>query len=499
MTTPWPAPDADAPKSHAQGSHAAGSHRPNYAVRRTLVGIGLAGIVAGAVFMVVSRRGDGTEGADSAVAHWNAVVAQDPASGTITVFDRDGAEVATVETDLIGLSDVGIAGTLLVGEQGDTSADGVGLLDLESGAIRALRLHTDLQPGTAGEAFRVGYDSSTKAIELLDAGRAQVVDLLRYTDAADPVVLPVSVRVDPEGDHVAFTELTKSETILVDLESSTAVSMPGTLIDMAFRSVVTLTNRGDTVLLDRYDLEGRRTGTVEVPMPAAVMLVDDTAAITVGRDGIVTQIDFAHESIAEVADLATAPPTESGAPVTAGDDPGDDGGDDPGDASAAPTEIVSSGIALLSHTRLAVFGDEFVAFVDADGVVVGRVATAAPVTPVGGLRVRHRCVLVAPVSRASNTLLDAETGTTIVSFDKGEAIGQSADGCTVAFKEVARDVIRLVGPGVDRDLDARVRGLSADATAALRIDTDGIAVIVLDSDDELVLTGGRGTAVFAVR
>ncbi|MFM2072706.1 MAG: hypothetical protein RLZZ623_2970, partial [Actinomycetota bacterium] len=307
MTSPWPAPNADTGfPDDGSGAH---DRRPNYRLRRAIAGLVVLAVLVG-VAVVVVRRSSNTNGPGAdAIRQWNTMVTQNATNHGISVFDRDGTLITTAGTDLVGLTDIGVDGVVLVGEGGDTAADGVGLLDLATGDVTALRLHSTLQPGAAGVPFRVGYDADSKALELLDAQRGEVVNLLRFAHADGPVVLPESVRVDPSGEHVAFTELTQTQTVLVDLATSEEVSVPGLLADLAFDSMVTVTNRGDTVLLDLYDLTGARVGTVETPVPAAIMLVDATTALTVSKTGVIARVNFAKSSMSEVGNVV--PPTST--------------------------------------------------------------------------------------------------------------------------------------------------------------------------------------------
>jgi hypothetical protein len=492
MTHTWPAPNDD----EADGGSGDDRH-PNYAIRRLAVGIALIAVIAAITYVVASRRDGGDSDSGSSAPRWNTVVTQNP-SGTITLFDREGSEVSTIDTDLRGLGDVGVVGTVLVGTEGDVSTDGIGLVDLQTGTIQTLRLRTDLQGGFDGQPFRVGYDASTQAIELVDVRRAEVVDLLEFSAADSPVVLPESVHVDPTGDHVAFTELTRAETILVDLETATAVSMPGTLADMAFDSVITVTNRGDTVLLDRYGFDGKRTGTVETIIPAAVMLVGDTGALVVGQDGSIVRVDFAQESTADAGNVTPEALVDTSADDTDSTD-STDSSDGAGDATdVAASSVLQQGVALVEHTRLMVFGDGFVTVVGNSGDVIGSVETASNVTPTGAAGFDQRCLLVSDGARL-NMLIDAQSATTSDNFRTGAATGRSADGCTIAYEEVDRDGALVIGPDLDLELDGKVHAMSSDASAVLQVDSSGIAVVLLDNVVVLPLTDERGVALFAAR
>ena len=494
MSTPWPAPSAG-------DNESARGRRPNFALRRAVAASAVAVVAAGVVGIVVTRRGSDDDAAAVAIPRWDTVVTQDLDTGTITVYDREGAEVSTVATDLIGVSDVGTPGLVLLGNLSTSSTTGVGVLHLATGEIDELRMRTDVADGHDGEPFRVGYDLSTKRIELLDVVRSTVVDLLSFVDTDDPVVLPESVRVDSAGAHVAFSELKRSETLVVNLESSEAVTMPGVLVDLAFDSVVTLTNRGDTVLLDRYDLSGERTGTVEVIGPAALMLVDPTTAIAVSPDGTITRVDFEAESATDVGAVATGvgESTETTVRASADDSGAADGTDDAG-STAGITEValITGGFELMDHRRLVVFGDTVVASVDGDGGVLGTTLLDEPLVPRPGVGPAQRCALFTNRALTASALIDAETGAAVAPLDGGRPVGQSDDGCTVALDDPKGDGTRLVTGSAISSLPGTIDSVSADATAALQVDAQGIAVVDLDSAEVTPLTAQLGVAVFAV-
>lgn len=538
MSASWPAPNVDERRPSRE-------RHPNYLLRRAVAAAVAAALVTVVVagFVVFSRGNDtSSDGGTTGISEWNTVVAQDRASGVITTFDRDGSELSTVNTTLIGLGDVGLDGVVLVGTQGDTAADGVGLLDLTTGRIRPLVVHTALLDGAEGQPFRVGFDAATDAVELLDARRGTVTDLLRFTDTDNPVVLPEFVRVDDDGNHAVFTELTRSSTIAVDLETSTAVTMPGTLADIAFDSIVTLTNRGDTVLLDRYDLvgalAGERTGTVEIPTPAVVMLVTATTAIAVETTGTIRIIDFATETTTETTTKVATGPTDaarrtsvddaassgtgSGAgTVAVGDpavstptaaDPTSTGGDGQGDGTgsgSAPTTVVLGGTALMGHTRLAVFTSNGVTVLDATGASIGALAVTQPHAITGLISPRRRCLTVTSATLQISVLIDVAAASALGSFATGTSAAESADGCTVAVMAGSGGTT-VLGPGIDRTIDASIRTVSADGTAMLRVAADGITILPIMSggtDDGAPSTGGAGieltqrpgVAVFATR
>jgi hypothetical protein len=513
MTSPWPAPNADTGfPDDGSGAH---DRPPNYRLRRAIAALVVVAVLVGVSVVVVRRSGNTNRPGSDTTRQWNTMVTQNAANHGISVFDRDGTLITTAGTDLVGLTDIGLDGVVLVGEAGNTATDGVGLLDLATGDVTPLRLHTTLQPGAAGVPFRVGYDAVSKALELLDAQRGDVVNLLRFAHADGPVVLPESVRVDPAGEHVAFTELTQTQTVLVDLATSEEVSVPGLLADLAFDSMVTVTNRGDTVLLDLYDLTGARVGTVETPVPAAIMLVDATTALTVSKSGVIALVNFAKSSMSEVGNVVSTASTEASTEPSTGASTAATGASvTPATTVAPPTDtpadtakdVISRGLITLDHTRLTVLGDGIISVLDANGAAVGSLTASATVTPILPFDQRARCVLLAESDFGPGVLVDTETGTAIATFGRGTIGGQSGDGCTIAFESSTSTTTRIVGIDVDGTLDATVRGVSPDGAAVFRSDAAGVALVRLDAALAPANTGkpaavelitSPGVAVFA--
>lgn len=469
MGTAWPPPDADEQYDERV---------PNYALRRIGAGVAVAALLGGVAWFAVGRGDDGGDADDATVRGWDTVVHQDPGSGDIRVFDRDGGEVLTVETELIGLLDVGLDGTVVVGNLGRPATDGIGLLDLESGEIDTFDVAGDTVSRLAGSNLVFVYEPADGALELFDPVRRTVVDLTALTASDEPFVSPNTVRIDPDGTHLAFTEFTELETILYDTESGDSVSLPGALADVAFGRVVTMTNRGETVLLDLYDFDGERIGTVETPRSAAVMLADDGAALVATTTGSLLRVDFAAESIDEVADLAA-------------DLPAPDGDED----------AVTGGAPVADRARLLLRGERYAAIVDPAGDVLRVVEHDDGMSSVLGLDPTDRCVTLAPKLTEPFTLLDMETGELLASSVDGLPLWPSDDGCTLLVSPTSGDrtVTRLLGPDLDEELDGQFRAVAPDASAVVSGSADGSAVLLLDSRRTIELTDELGIVVFALR
>jgi hypothetical protein len=448
MSSPWPAPDAD---------EAVGSGRaPNYLLRRIAAAVVAVAVIGGGV-VVVKRLVGGDDGGSTSAAgearSWDTIVVQDNPSRTVHVLDRDGEELTSVETDLLGVTDVGLDGKVVLGLAGGKASDGLAVLDLGSGELTDLTVHHDNVSPIGDSGFLLSTDGTNSGgSELVEVATGATTDLLDLVDSDvdDPLLVPASIRVDERRSHLAFTEFRSNETYVLSLDDLEAdpVSVAGSLVAIAFDRVVTLTNRGDSVLLDLSTFEGERVGTVEVPSPAAAMLVDGSHAIVVGRAGAVSSVDFGEETVDDVVDLAPDLPT---APGASADDP-----------------LISTGIAIASNSRLALFGERFVAFVGPDGRLVKSIDQAESMLP-RSVDPEDRC-LVLFGSASPPVFIDVERGSIIGALTDQLVTRASHDGCTVVTTPSAKTAApRVVGSDIDDaiEVDQRFLALSDDGTAAL--------------------------------
>ncbi len=467
MGNPWPPPSAD------DEHYGSDRDRPNYALRRAILAVAVLALVGGGLWFTLRGDNGGDDGAAGSARSWDVVVVQ-RADGAVSVLDRDGDEVADATTDLLGVTDIGLDGKVLLGIDGDPAADGLGVLSLEDGSIDAIDVAFDQVRQLGRSSLLAVSDASGTGLELVDAGDGSTIDLLALADGDDPLADPGSVRVDDAAAHVAYTDLRSSETVVVDVAAGTGASLPGALVDLADDGVLTVTNRGDTVLLDLSQVTGERVGTVETAPILAGMLVGADSAVIVTPEGVVSIVDFGEESVDEVTRLATVLPLPPGTDVTT----------DP--------EITDGAVVLGDRTRLALFGERFVAFVDATGALVRSVDVADRVDVFLDPVTADQCLAVG-ADGGPYTLLDARTGVIVTSFDDGALVGHGADGCVVGFgasDATADDLVAgLIGAAdadrVDQRLADRVLAISADGTAA--IDTDGTTVSWVD------LVGGEIT------
>jgi hypothetical protein len=466
---------------------------PNFALRRATVVLAALLVVGGGIGFALSLGDDaGTDeqvaDAGAAVAtSWDVVVLADPLTDTVTVHDATGAELARVSTDLQGVLDVGLAGVVVLGAAGDPVADGLGVLDLTTGAIARIDVGLPVVDRLGTSPYLLASDSTTGALGLVDVARARVIDLLALA-GDDAVVVPDTVRVSDDARFVAFSELRSGQTVVVDLgppdTAPTVVVLPGLLADLTDTRVATTTNRGTTMLVDLYDTAGGRLGTTETVPLVGVMVVGDTTLLAVGTDTSAIRIDAA----AGTAEADTVLRDRVRSVL--------------GDMVPAAIEARSAQV-VFDHRRLAVAGAGWSAIVDDAGTVVAATAVEGSSTTIGSASPAQRCVLVFGSPSEPSTLFDASTGTVIASFDPSVPIGASVDGCTVARQGFgtapgAWRGYRVVGPDLDIAPADRVVALAPDGSAAI-VSGDGTALLRFGDDTPLPLSTAMALGAFARR
>jgi hypothetical protein len=491
MGSPWPAPSPD--DQVVRG--------PNYALRRAVVALVVLGLVGGGVALWLGRGG-GDGGDDSgATAKWNTLVLQDERSGELTLTDTEGTESDRFTSDLHGLLDVGLTDRLVLGTAGEPSTDGLGIIDLDSGDVTALEVEADTVTRLDTSSYLLVSGGPRDPLALVDVDAAEVVDLLRFADNDDPIVNPSLVRIDPEHRSVAYTELGELETIVVDIEHRSAVSLAGSLADIGSDAVLTLTNRGSTSLADLYAPDGTRIGTVETDAAAGGLVLDGHSALVVTRAGGLVRADFDREKIDElggVTDQLQADGTGSGASTPS---TGESGGGSGGGTTDGDTDLVRSIVPVLDRTRLVVVSRHGMVIVDTEGTVIAADRAEDDVVA-AGVAASDRCVLVGGTD-AEQTLWNAEDGARIETFDPGFLTGRSADGCTVTYSERATGGgaarARFVGPEVNRTVDGELGAVSANGSSALGRDPDSAFVVDAASGEHTPVPVDTLFAVFLDR
>lgn len=442
-------------------------------------------MVVAVVAVVRAVTGDGG-GADSTeAAPWQRVVVQ-TTEGDVVVFNRSLEEQHRVEVDPLVLRRYPpVEGKVLLdGTQADVaSAPVAAILDLATGDVEPIDLDAesdvDVLAPLAGTPIAVlGQASGGGPAFVVDIRTGAVTDLARAAGVDEPLILPSSVRATTSGSHVVFANLEEATTVLVDMTTSSATTLAGFPVDITDDLVMTVTNRGDGVLVDAYDLAGERIGTVETVLLAGGMLRDDGDALVVGRDGSIHRLDFGGEDDDRVGSLADRirelRPDEL--------DP-DDAGDEPDPAEAD----VGAAFPAWGHRRLVALVGGRAAVVDADGELVGVVTIdrTRTVQLASSVRVDDRCIAVGTVEESA--LVDVESATEVFRADRILDIDRSADGCTVASGSHVR------GPDTDVTIDGEVSGLSDDGSTVLASGSGGaMAIVDVESGERTPLAGVTG-------
>lgn len=462
MGSPWPAPQAD--------DQIDSGPQPNYLLRRAVVVLVTVALVGGAAVWFVRRGDDGADSGAQVGAEWDTVVLQ-ASDGEVTLVEPAGDEIESFPADQMGLFAVGLEGRVVLGVADDPSVNGLAIMDLDDGEVTEVTVAADGIARLDTSSYLLASNGPSDPLELVDPATGTVTDLRTFAGAADPIVNSSLVRIDPGHTHVAFTELSELDTVLVDLETSMAVSLAGSLVDVADGVVLAATPRGQTTLIDLYRFDGERIGTVETDAAAGGMLLDGSSAIVVTRAGGLVRVDFDDESVEELGSVT-----------------------DQADA------VVSGVVAVADRSRLVIVGDAGMAIVDREGAVLADDRTES--TAIGAVTSADRCVLVGGFD-VEQTLWDTTDGTRIETFDPGFITGRSVDGCTITYTERAgggQDArSRFVGLDVDLSADEPLGAVAPDGSTAIGRDGDRAFLLDAATGDRTDLPVESLFAVFVQR
>jgi hypothetical protein len=482
MGSPWPAPQAD--------EQIDSGRQPNFLLRRAVAVLVVVAIVGGAIAWFVNRGDGDDDGSATSGADWDTVVLQG-ADGEVTLVGPEGDEIESFPSEQMGLLDVGLEGRVVLGTADDPSVNGLAIMDLADGEVTEITVAADGIAPLDTSSFLLASQGPSDPLELVDPATGTVTDLRTFADAVEPIVNSSLVRIDPGHTHVAFTELTELETVLVDLETNTSVSLAGSLVDIADGVVLAATNRGQTTLIDLYRFDGERIGTVETDEAAGGMLLDGSSALIVTRAGALVRVDFDDESVDELGSVAEHLSTEPATQSTDGDET---------EAAPSDADLVTGVVALADRSRVVIVGEAGMVIADREGAALANDRVES--TTIGTYTSADRCVLVGGFD-VEQTLWDTTDGTRIETFDPGFITGRSVDGCTITYTERSgggQDArSRFVGPGVDRSADEQLGAVAPDGSTA--IGRDGEAAFLLDAatGDRIDLPVDSLFAVFVQR
>jgi hypothetical protein len=447
---------------------------------------GLLVVIAATVVVTRAIGGDDPGRGGDAARPWQRLVIQTTGL-EVVVYDRDLDEQHRSGIDgLLLRRDPPVDGKVLLDgtQAGSDGTPLAAILDLATGEVEAIDL--GLGTGTDAEAgidvvtpivgtplVVLGQSSGSGPAFVVDLRTADVVDLVAASGNDDPLIVPTSVRATSSGSHLVFADLTESSSTLVDVATKSSTTLAGFPIDISDDRVITVTNRGDAVLVDAYDVSGERIGTVETVLLSTGMLRDDGDAIILGRDGSIHRLDFDDEDDDEVGTLADTLPALRADEI----DP-DDAGDEPDPARAE----VSTSFPLFDRQRLVAFVEGDIAVIDAAGELVGVVRLGeGPLQITSSPRPGDRCVLVG--SSEESTLVDVSTATEVFRDDLLLAYDRAADGCTLAWTDTTTRS-RVHGLEVDVTIDGRLTGMSDDASTVVVVEqSGGVAVVDVDSGE----------------
>lgn len=437
--SPAPAPDDSTP---AAGAPPAQRTRESYALRHATLLLAVLVVAAGLVAFMVSRGDDDDERSTLVVAPraWDTAALVDQATERVVVVDADGVEIAAGAGSLDGAIDVGLDGAIVIGTAGVPSVDGLGVLDLESGRTDVLRVAYD-RVSVLGDGPLLTVDDGagvSAALQVVDPVRREVRDLATFA-GPDAVVLTDAGLASPSGTTVALTDLHSGRTLLLDVGSGRTVAVPGRVADLSDDRVATITDRGDTMLVDLTDLEGTRLGTVETAPLAAVWITGPDEAISVGSDGVIGRLRFSDGEFEETARLGT---------------------------DTAPV-VVGEAALVAARQRLAVTVAGLLVLVDRDGKVADSVATSIGRPLIDRPAPGARCVHLVGTTVEPSLIIDTTNGDRLATVGPGTVLDRSADGCVVVTRELGSSASIVTGDDIEVELRDPLLAIAPDGTAVI--------------------------------
>lgn len=432
-------------------------------------------VLAAAIAALIVSRGDGRDGDPGDVAldtpAWDAVVLVDPATGRVVVTGPDGVELAAGSASTEGALDVGVAGRVVLGSEGDPAVDGLGVLDLSTGMVDVLRVDHGrvVLVGDGPVLIATDGERATSALQIVDVIRRRVSELTTFA-GPDAIVPADGIVAAPAGGSVAFTDLSTASTVLLDLTTGRTATVPGRVADLTDERVATITNRGDTVLVDLSDLSGTRLGTVETSPLAGLLVTGLDEAVAVTTTGVVGRLRFGAGEFAETARLGT----------------------DGIDVTVVDTAIVAA------RQRLAVTTAGSLVLVGADGTTADTVSSSISRPLLDGTRPGVRCVHLVGTTVEPSLLVDVTDGRRLATVEPGTVVRRSTDGCVLAMQRLGSTVVNVVGDDIDLDVGDPVLALAPDGSAMV-IGGTRPRLVMLDDVTEIRLPRSASAAVFAQR
>lgn len=440
-----------------------GGGGPNYLARRALVvgGVVLAVVVVAVVIGRLIGASDDGGSAGEITGEWDTVVLVaddevrlvDPESGD--VVDRFAGNEPLLDAESL------TTGSTLVLMNDDAR---ITQLDLAEGTTRRSRATIDstLTRSADHPALVLAGPPVGGNVTVVDTRSGDTVDVGQVAGLTEPLMFVEEVRINASGTHLATADARSFQSVVVDISAETTELLAGQVVAINDTTVLTAQRAGDETELEFYDLAGERTGSVDVPTPAATMLTGESTALIVTADGQVFRVESGG-GIDEVGSLGESDANEA---VAADEGSSDSVADDEGGAIAVtPTVNVQAGRPAMYDRRLAVVTTEEVIVLDERGNVV----TRAEGTLLSRAVRSSTCVLVGSAEATGRAVhLDIDEGAELGTVAGGLVGSSSVDGCTVAL--IAGVEPRVVQSGTEVDIAAS----SGSATVA----PDGSAYVL---------------------
>jgi hypothetical protein len=256
---------------------------------------------------------------------WNGIAAV-TTDGELIVFDAVGAVSDGVDLGFVPPSDyalfAGHDGSRFVLNDLSRQPDNAAVLvDVAAGSVDRFDLPTAFVaspvPGSSSVVVAAAHYPAEAAI-VIDIARGQALDL---TALAPPdIELYFSsrgTRASPDGAFVAVND-GRLGTLIVSVERSTVVGVPGEPVNVTESGVVTALSSVTGTHVLSYSHAGVARGAVEIPRSHAFAVAADDSVVAVTETGELLRIDAEGRTVSALGSVAL-PPLQNPAVTTAFD------------------------------------------------------------------------------------------------------------------------------------------------------------------------------------
>lgn len=477
---------SDLPPPTPDTAHDAGSaptndgDTPRRRQRFVVIAVAVVVVAVLSAGLIALVGGDDGDDAGTDIEPWDAIVATQPDSGEVTIYDTDGDEIQTIDTGFGTVGAVAARGEYALVHESDGEA--AVIIDTAGGEItwrgepsfdnsQIRWLYGTLEPIAADGSLEGGD------IVIVDAATGQEIDVDELAGIDEPMFLPSGIGVLPGARYVTANEMRGSEVAIVGLTDGGGTSVEGLTRSFHRDGVLVVTSGldddDDELSFVRADESLDVQPGPDIAMVAGARLTDHETAIVLTREGQLLRAVAGDTEPTEVAEI--------------------DLGEDAIIATAFSPLPVDRFMAMTSGGADVV---EETIIIDLDGNELTRVEG----TPRVLRGYSARCVMVDGGDRGR--IIDFETGEELGSVPSDVSLTvhlTSGDGCTVGFPGDSREQTTIIGPSGEITLDGQVTRLADGSAAIVRGEDRSLEMVDVEEPDSDPVVIDAAAADFVTR